>query len=104
MLEENMIEVWKMLKYRVRLYIGKLFQLTPSPRILLLVLQMLGRRAKYRVRAELLHRAGGELRGHDGSYGDGAADLLSPGVDLWPAPRRCMTSPFVAGIWSPGSP
>lgn len=68
-----MIEVLKMLKYRVRLYIGKLFQLMPRPRILLLILQMLERRAKYRVRAKLLHRAGGELRGHDGSYGDGGS-------------------------------
>lgn len=72
-LEENMIEVLKMVKYRVRLHIGELFQLMPSPRILLLVLQLLERRAKYRVRAKLLHRAGGELRGHDGSYGDGGS-------------------------------
>lgn len=49
MIEEKMIEVLKMLTYRVRLYIGKLFQLMPSPRILLLILKMLERQAKYRV-------------------------------------------------------
>lgn len=48
-LEENMIEVLKMLKYSVRLYIDKLFTLMLNPRILLLILKVLEQQAKCRV-------------------------------------------------------
>lgn len=70
-----MIEAWKMLKFRVRLYIDKLFQLMLNPQILGLRLKMLARQAKCRVGAKLLHRRGGELREKDGSYGEGGGLL-----------------------------
>lgn len=62
-----MIEVLKMLKYSVRLYIDKLFQLMLNPRILLLILKVLEQQATCRVWAKLLHRRGGDLRERDES-------------------------------------
>lgn len=47
--EENMIEVLKMLKCRVRLYIDKLFQLMLNPGILLLILKTLELQVQRRV-------------------------------------------------------
>lgn len=40
-IRENVVEVWEMLRYRVRLCIDKLFQLLLNPRILGLSLKML---------------------------------------------------------------
>lgn len=48
-LEENTIEVLKMLKYSVRLYIDKLFTLMLNHRILLLILKVLEQQEKCRV-------------------------------------------------------
>lgn len=84
-----MIEAWKMLKCRVRLYIDKPFQLMLNPRILGLRLKMLARQAKCRVGAKLLHRRGGELREKDGSYGEAGGQLrtaLPP--QEWPSGWR----------------
>lgn len=46
-----MVEVWEMLRYRVRLCIDKLFQLLLNPRILGLSLKMLVQQARCRVGA-----------------------------------------------------
>ena len=46
-----MVEVWEMLRYRVRLCIDKLFQLLLNPRILGLGLKMLVQQARCRVGA-----------------------------------------------------
>lgn len=46
---ENMIEVLKTLKCRVKLYIDKLFQLMLNPGILLLMFKTLERQATCRV-------------------------------------------------------
>lgn len=72
-----MIEVLKMLKYSVRLYMDKLFQLMLNPRILLLILKVLEQQANCRVWAKLLHGRGGELGEHDESYGDGGGSKLT---------------------------
>lgn len=82
---KNMIELLKMLKYRARLYIDKVFELMLDPWILLLRLKMLAQQQsiEFEPNFDTEEVANSE---HDESYGDGRpADPRPPAVGLRPA-------------------
>lgn len=81
-----MIEVLKMLKCRVRLYIDKLFQLMLNPWILLLRLKMLARQQSVEFEPNLDTEEVVNLE-HDESYRDGEPTNSQP--QEWTSGRRC---------------